>query len=149
MRSYRRSINGVEMCLQCMAKAKIVVEEVLPGYQLMIATEGHEDWPKDHYGLVQCNDPDFVWGGAPMLDPLFYLTDEQQEAFSDDDPIWDKTDELFKLVEKMEPSFVCDPIVGYQLVQACKKAGYDEEKHGLKVLCWLVHHMAEKMGQIK
>jgi hypothetical protein len=84
-----------------------------------------------------------------MLDPTFYMTDEQQEALSRDDPIWDKSNELFKLVEKMEPFFVCDPMMGYQFIQACKKAGYDEEKHGLRVLCWFVHYMAERIEKTK
>jgi hypothetical protein len=123
----------------------MVVKNVLPGYYLKIAVKDHQDWPKGWYGLVQCNDPDFVWKGKPKLDPTFHMSDKEQEALPDDSPIWNDVNKFFKFIESIEPNFECDPIMGYQLVEACKKAGYDEKKHGLRVIAWLSHHMAEKI----
>lgn len=135
------------MCLQCMTKARMIVKDVLPGYGLVKATVGHEDWPKGWYGLVRCNNPDYIWEGKPLMDPTFYMTDEQINNLSSKGERADR--EFFRLVEKMEPQFEESPELGYALYTACKKDGYNEKKHGYRLMPWLVHHMAEKMKRKK
>lgn len=137
------------MCLQCMTKAKMLIKDVLPGYFLMKATVHHNDWPKGYYALVQCNDPDFIWEGKPLLDPLFNISDKKLDLLSNKNPLWKKSDKFFEYIEKIESKFITDPIQGYELIEACIKAGYDMEKHGKRPLCWLSHHMALKLKKIQ
>jgi len=135
------------MCLQCSAKAKTIIKDIIPGYDLMKSTKDCDEWPKGYYGLICNNDPDFIWKDKPILDPTFDIT--ELEKFEDDNIIWKKCDEFFEVVESIEPHFECDPLSGYNLIKACKKAGWDEEKHGFRILCWLTHHMATEMKKVK
>lgn len=137
------------MCLQCLTKAKIIVQDVLPGYGLVKAMVGHDDWPKGFYGLVRCNDPDFIWEGRPLIDPLFNMPGKQINSLQKNSRLLRQNRDFFDLVEKMEPQFEVSPESGYFLYKACKKDGYNEKKHGYRLLCWLVHHMALKMKRRK
>ena len=71
------------MCLQCSTKAQVVLEEVIPGYTLMAATNDVPKWRKSQYGLVKRDGPDFVWSGEPILDLTDGMTDEQVDALDD------------------------------------------------------------------
>jgi hypothetical protein len=115
----------------------------------MKSTVNHPDWPKGWYGLVRWNDPDYIWEGKPVIDPFEDLTDKQINALSDKSRIVKKNRYFFSLVEKIEPQFEASPELGYTLYSACKKAGYDEKKHGYRLIPWLVHHMAKKMKKQK
>jgi hypothetical protein len=124
----------------------MVKEQILPGYFLVMATKEIEEWPKGWYGLVQCNDPDFVWKGRPRPLHLYNLSDKEIKAI----PIktlkkWNK--EEYKFIDEIEDQFVTDPMKGYQLVAACKKAGYNPKKHGYNVLMWLMDYMGRKLKE--
>lgn len=133
------------MCLQCVTEAEVLVKNILPGYSLMIAKVGHKEWPKGSYGLVRCDDPDYVWKGRPIIDSFEGMSDKEINALSDDSLEVRQNNKFFKLVEKLEPQFKNSPELGYDLYRACKKAGYSEIKHGRRLLSWLVNHMALKM----
>ena len=55
------------MCLQCMANAKTIIEDVIPGYTLVQATKDARGFRRGQYGLVQCNDP--VLSGMAVRSP--------------------------------------------------------------------------------
>ena len=128
------------MCLQCVTTAKKLVDNVLPGYSLYQAVDGCQEWPKNWYGLVQRDDPDFIWEDKPIPDPTKGLSDVE---------INNMDDHAFSLYhrtsEKIEKSFKTDPMTGYNLVKACMSAGYDPDKDGLNVVMWLVGVAGEKL----
>jgi len=138
------------MCLQCSAKARVVVKDIIPGYTLMRATKGCEKivgapaWPKGWYGLVQCNDPDFIWEGKPIADPTEGLTGDQINALPEA-----PFSRFHYLCEAIEKQFVTDPMTGYQFVQACKKAGYKPKRDGLNVVMWFVGYAGKKLKEKK
>lgn len=136
------------MCQQCLTKAEVIVERVLPGYSLAKATVDHPDWPKDYYGLIRYNDPDFTWKEDPIEEPFFYLSVKELDALTEDNPLVKKQNQFYHRAESIEKCFISDPMTCYELVIACKKAGYNELKHGYRVIYWLVHHMAVKMKSI-
>lgn len=125
------------MCEQCSAKTKNY-GEIAPHWWLIQATEeGHTMKPGD-FGLVECNDPDFVWPGSivPIKDPCFDLDDED-ENFSHEDWL-----AFCKAAEELEEYLYAEPMRGHALVSAVMKAGYDPEKHGYRLSHWLTHQMA-------
>jgi hypothetical protein len=129
------------MCEQCLAETK-TFGEVIPHWWLVQATkEGWQMKPGD-YGLVYMNDPDFIWPKelVPITDPTFGLSDEEEEAM--DAGANGKWNEFIERVDKIDGNFWCEPATGYSLVNAAKEAGYDEEKHGYRLLSWLTHQMA-------
>jgi hypothetical protein len=122
----------------------MLVENVLPGYYLMRAVKGCEEWPKGYYGLVRCNDPDFVWKEKPITDPTFHIPDKKLEKFLKNDVVWKKSNKFHDVISKIRDDFVSEPRIGHELILACMKNGYRKKEHG-DVLCWLFNHMAEKM----
>ena len=139
------------MCLQCLTKSKVIVKEILPGYCLQKATVGHAEWPKGYYGLVRINDPDFIWKGEPLEDPLYNMPDSEVDALPNKSLLLKKNREYFDRVEQIEKHLVTsmgerlDIMAMYALVKACKKIGYKEKVHGYRVVAWLSHHMALKI----
>lgn len=137
------------MCIQCMANAIILIEDVLPGYFLMVSTTNCEEWPLGHYALVQQNDPDFIWKGKPIIDPLFNWDDYEINNLPDNSKEWEKSDEFYKFIESIEPKFITDTMCGFELVQTCIKEGYNIKKHGKRIIAWLMHHIAVKLENNK
>jgi len=131
--------------MQCLADAHLVLKRpVLPKlsgdcrggpYWLVQAQKGCEGWPKGWYGLVQMNDPDFIWEGEPIPEPLFRKKDEKA---------WKN---WWKMLEKIECNL--GPIVGYQLVASCMQAGYRPEKHGYRVIWWLMNRIGRMLEKQK
>ncbi len=108
------------MCLQCEVDAQCVLREIIPGYQLYISIKDHEEWPKGQYGLVRCNDPDFV----------FAIPKDR-----DDEGEWYD----FILYE-----FLMEPLTGYNFVSACMAAGWNQKEHG-DVAIWFVERILERL----
>ena len=74
------------MCEQCVARTNSW-GEILPGFALLRATAEGDQMSKGNWGLVQCNDPDFVWGMTPKPNPFYGVDDaaldeNQQEILS-------------------------------------------------------------------
>ena len=105
------------MCMQCVVDALVVIEDILPGYALMISTKDDPRWPKGSFGLVYCNDPDFVWAGEPPRDPFYGMSDVQIEAVPEDDELWDQFRKFAKFITEVRDQFDEDPIVGYRFVK--------------------------------
>ena len=64
------------MCLQCVTDAVIIKNGIIPGYTLMKAAKSCDEWKEGQYGLVNSNDPDFIWDN-PGPDPTADMNDEQ------------------------------------------------------------------------
>lgn len=129
------------MCLQCEAKAKIIKRDILPGYSLMISRSNHPDWPVGHYGLVRCNDPDFVFKEKPVADPGkgVNLDLEKNSKIYAAWEIWAAE------TESMETKFTCSPELGHALYKACLKAGWRPKRDGLRLMYWLRNYMGIKL----
>ena len=141
-------MGPLNMCLQCETKARTIVKEVLPGYSLMKSMVDHPDWPIGHYGLVRSDDPDFVWEGKPLIDPLFRMTRAQiKKVLGKDRDRFGKILTDYKgfcaLASSMEKKFAVDPYIGYLLVKGCFKVGFRESDG--RFMFWLCHHMATRM----
>jgi hypothetical protein len=132
------------MCLQCVTEAETVLDDPILGYILMVAKRDSEEWPAGHYGLVKCNDPDFIWEGKPLLDPLEGMDDDAIDALADDSEEWAGYERFMDFVEKIRPVFNTDPYTGHQFVRACEASGYKWKQDG-DVVMWFIDHIARKM----
>lgn len=79
---------GVHMCEQCVAKTKMYVlpgqpEEVLPGYFLVRATQDGHEMKANEWGLVRCNDPDFIFAVTPEPFAFWGMSDEELDKLPD------------------------------------------------------------------
>lgn len=136
------------MCLQCPAEAQTLVADILPGYSLMVARKDTPKWPQGYYGLVRQNDPDFVWPGPLLADPLEDLSDEEIDALPEDDPRFQASDRFHKYTDQIESAFISDPLTGYAFVSACMAAGYDSDRDGSCVLKWFSNLAARRLAQL-
>ena len=129
------------MCLQCDTKAVIVQQDILPGFSLYQAQVDAADWPKGWYGLVECNDPTFVFAGPLLSDPTFGMSDEALNALKDFPAGYD---EFCAAADAVGEKLVGCPMAGYSLVRACMEVGY--RRTDGHVHYWLLHHLATKVG---
>jgi len=107
------------MCLQCVVESKYVADEFILGFVLRVATNarGGKDWPKGHYGMVECNDPTFVF--PPIPDPR------------------EKGGKTFAAMHgKLSQRFKFEPGEGYRIVKSAIRAGYRTRDGSL--LWWLM-----------
>ncbi|WP_126223284.1 hypothetical protein [Burkholderia ambifaria] len=132
------------MCEQCTAKAEMVVDNVVPGFHLMVATAGSHHWRKGWFGLVEQNDPSFVFEGPLLQDPTWGWSDDAINAMST--AIQAALEHFHNRVEEFESALEADPMTGYRLVSACLQAGYRPREDG-SLQYWLMHHMATKAAQ--
>ncbi|MNR71916.1 hypothetical protein D3C71_25950 [compost metagenome] len=130
------------MCEQCLAGAVLVKSAVLPGFSLMRAETGSTDWPKGHYGLVEQNDPLFVFEGPLVLDPSINLTDDELNAMPG---FPDGYDAYKDLAERLTDATLMPALAGYEFVSACIQAGYNPKEHGTEIGYWLGHHLASQV----
>lgn len=129
------------MCLQCSAMATTLRNNVVPGFTLMISTESAEGWPKGTYGLVECNDPSFVFEGPLLLNPIADLSDEAVDALP---RLPEGFDEYIEAVDKLRSQLRSTAETGYRFVMACARIGYDPEG-GEDLAYWLLHHLAKSL----
>lgn len=130
------------MCLQCIANAKVIKQDVLPGFSLMQATAEAEGWKKDSFGLVECNDPTFVFDGPLVLDPTAGMTEDDLD-WQPEMP--DGYEEYEAGAQRLEAALKCDPVTGHRLVQACMQVGYHPKEHGI-LGYWLLNYLAVSAG---
>ena len=134
------------MCLQCLTKAVTVKKDILPGYILKKARldyvgQGNSpSWLKGQFGLIKMNNPDFVWTN-PGVNPIDGLTDRQINSIEESK--WKRAVEWMKKVEIIEKNFKDEPMICYEFIRACKKAGYRPARHGLNAVMWFVNHCAK------
>jgi len=128
------------MCEQCTAQTK-TYGEVLPHWWLVQATKDGNEMKAGDFGLVQCNDPDYIWPEnlAPRKDPAFGFTDEQFDNMTEE--TGQEWDDFQEYVEKLGKHFNSDPMTGYYLVESAKTAGWKPEEYRF-LMGWLSHRMA-------
>ena len=92
---------------------------------------------KGDWGLVECNDPTFVWTGTPLIDPTMGVDENDIN-----NPAWASPElDLFTAtVHDFDEALISSPEVGWRLYNSCVKAGYDQEKHG-RLSWWLFDHL--------
>ena len=137
------------MCEQCLANAIEIMEEFLPGWCLVMATTDGHAMMKGDYGLVRCNDPDFVIpiDLKPIPDPAFDFSDEQINVMSKEE--FQKVEAFTDLVAGISGMLITDPVTGYELVSACKEAGWDPKIHGWRIEYWLTHQMGKAIAEFE
>lgn len=128
------------MCEQCSAKTK-TYGEVLPHWWLVQATQDGNMMKAGDFGLVVCNDPDYIWPAdmPPRKDPSFGMSDEEFDNMPDE--VGQEWDDFMEYIEKLGKRLDSDPLTGYSLVTAAKEAGWDRNKNGF-LEGWLSHRMA-------
>ena len=129
------------MCEQCPPLADTQsYGEVLEGWRLIRARkQGHLLKPDD-WGLVQMNDPDFVWTVTPEVDPQSGLTDEQINACSKEEH--DQWWAWMEKADEFEIALESDPMTGYELILAAMKKGYNPDVYG-RFAYWLFDHLGQ------
>ena len=135
------------MCDQCLTDP-LEFGEPMPGWYLMRARRGCDSWKQGDWGLVQCNDPTFTWSLTPTPDPLWGMTDEQEDQWFEtaDETSADyyRTLKLISTPEFYEyrNQFRCSPGTGYELVTAMQQVGYDPFKDG-RAADWLFGYLGK------
>lgn len=114
-----------------MTHAELVIQDIIPGYILTRAkidyiVEGQTIWPAGYYGVVFCNDPEFVFPELP--------------APPGDDDAPNEFDTIVRQVEEF--GFTMDQ--GYRFVCACIQAGYNPQEDGV-VMYWFLEHVYKKL----
>lgn len=130
--------NTFIMCLQCLAQARIVVENVFGGVHLMQSTVNVPGWPLGHYGLTSLNDPFVVFPGPLLRDPFEGLTEEEGENVPE--ALWQAYRDAGQAIGK---ALVLPALKGADLVRMCEESGYDREEDG-DVQWWLMNYLARK-----
>lgn len=127
------------MCEQCSA-ATITYGEIVPGFWLVRATQQGNTMVLGDWGLVESNDPHFVWQGDIVPDPTEGLSDEDLETMT---PEQEQAEKLF--YDNFEAIRFMDlPVsAGWRLVQAGIQAGYQPEKIAGDFPYWLYCRMAK------
>jgi hypothetical protein len=136
------------MCETCLGKCDNY-GEIFPGWWLVRATvDSSIRLEADDWGLVQCNDPTFIFEQTPIKNPCYGLLDNEL-----DDPDLDEPHKNFLKVahsiaadmhESLDYSrdFPTLPLSAYgKLYVSCVEAGYKRKEHG-SLLYWLCHYIA-------
>jgi len=130
------------MCTQCIVNP-LYFGEVLPGWYLIRARrEAPNEMDVGDWGLLRCNDPDVVFKTTPMKDPDPSDEDgtKDPESSTISDPNLLK--EFYNRVDKFSDEFYCSPYIGYLLVEAGIRVGYNHENDG-SFIDWLFSYLGE------
>lgn len=118
------------MCEQCVA-ATVTIGEVVPGFYLVRATRAGAVMLPGQYGLVEQNDPFYVFSSAMTAEPG---DDYDPDMVS---PYWDDLETLSNMT--------VEPATGYRLVAGALAAGYQMAgtAEGEGFYTWLLRRCAE------
>lgn len=135
------------MCEQCMAET-IDIGEIVPGWFLCRATQDGWMMKAGDYGLIQCNDPDFIIPAKfkPIPDSTFNMSDEEINNLPTDGIF---TDGFFDLFEDILPYLRGSLSTCGSLYEACKEDGYNVKEHGICIEMWLIHKMGEAIVEFE
>jgi len=139
------------MCEQCVTDAQFFLlkedgsidsyKNLLPGWALFQAAKDGCDMEKGEWGLVQCNNPDFIWSVDPIPNPYYELSAAEEKKASEN-PANKKqyklfTDRVNEFAESLNTPY---PVVAWRLVDSAKKMGFDPNANGL-LRFWLFHRL--------
>lgn len=134
------------MCEQCSAACDEYGQDTfIPGFYLSRATRDGLWMKTGDWGIVESNDPSFIFQTTPIKDPEAGMTDEQIEALPKE--AFEKFDEFVtisaKIAEEMADSvngeFAIDQFG--RLYTAMCQAGFNPETDG-RASMWLCHRLA-------
>jgi hypothetical protein len=141
------------MCTQCCVDAQFFLlnpdgsvddyKDLLPGWALFRATRDGAAMKAGQWGLVQCNDPDFVWDDAPIPDPCHGLSDDEYENELKNKEVSELDREFIDRAQRFDRKLVestaaVDSV--WRLVESGRKMGYDPDTGGTFAY-WLFHRM--------
>lgn len=144
------------MCEQCSAKTLMYITDgptppIAGAYWLVRATQDGNDMKKDDWGLITCNDPDFIFTTTPWPNPFYHMTPDELEVL---DVINDKTferiqDKWYMDVEKFATEMAQNQ-KNYWSINAfgeltinCLDAGMP--KRDVRLAHWLFQHIGEQL----
>lgn len=117
--------------------------EVAPGWHLIAG-----DWNKEPVlALSRGNHPDFIFplstipGGSFVRDPSINMSDATLEALPEDGATFAQLVLNGKQIDYVEANMTVMPEIGYLLVNACIRNGYNPMEG--RFTCWLLEKMAE------
>ena len=141
------------MCMQCVTRS-VLYGEIFPDWYLVRATQGDlmgpnktSVWNKGEFGLVQVNDPDYIFGTIPMKDPFYDWTDEQINSASPE--FCALSDCFMDSAIELEESLQSNPETGWRLINAAIQVGYNPKEDG-RFSFWFLHYLAcfiESIGE--
>lgn len=106
-----------------------VIADVLPGYNLTRQGEAY---------FLEGTGGEFDLGCELIADPF-----GDDENIAKEDPRWEAYFKFCRYTDALEAGdFRCDPYTGHHLFVACQAAGYDPEKHGVRIVAWLLNYVA-------
>lgn len=111
------------MCLQCVVQAEYVDETFLDGFALMRATNANapEEWPMGALGLIECNDPTYVFTVPILPQPIPPDGDEDS-----DDPVYHEAMTTYtQAVWNLSEELAHYPMTTWKLMYSAIQAGFD------------------------
>lgn len=138
------------MCMQCSTNAVEVARDVIPGYTLYQATKGHRNWPVGWYGLVLCNDPEFVFSGPLNLNPEWnYPPGEAPEEVYGSIAFELFNEGLHMFKQELQKSGALTLSRMYPLLTAMDKGGYAEVAEHYTPEDWLYHRIGKAVFEAR
>jgi len=132
------------MCEQCLTWP-ISFGQPIPGYTLMRARRDGNEWMKGEWGLIECNDPTFVWKSTPTPTLAYGMTVEEEaallESLDPESPEYARAD-LWLPPDDFVDGLTGNAVDSYKLVRAAVEKGYDIEKDGNFYL-WFFDYLGE------
>jgi hypothetical protein len=125
------------MCEQCLVKP-LVWRNVLDGWSLIQATVDGSYMKAGQWGLVEINDPTFVWDFRPIPDPTAGMSEDEEEEFYETQT--EAVERLIAHEREFRDVLLCSPVTGWSLINACISSGFSPREHGL-VDHWLLNHL--------
>jgi hypothetical protein len=130
------------MCMQCVTEA-VRHGEPFPGFSLYRATKTDEGWfpvgrwEAGQWGLVEMNDPSFLFTVPFMKDPFAGMSDEQIDALPNFRELMEEHEKAATAIDRdiMAGGAICgetvgSPLVVYRLITAATKVGYKPDEDG-------------------
>lgn len=117
------------MCEQCLTNP-IYFGEPLPGLYLARARRDGNDWKKREWGLIEINDPSFVWTSTPTVNPCFGMDLDEIEAYVEAHPGMSEDEENRAYgiggvpMDFIDQFSLMDPEFGHFIVGEAIKVGF-------------------------
>jgi len=131
------------MCEGCVADTDLICA-IFQGWYLVRAKKDGHIMKAGDFGLVRCNDPDFIFSAFPALEPHATLPDEEIGNLPESER--NKWKDWFCQAQNFDKELKTHDVVDfenvYNLVAAAKENGYSQEKNGW-FAGWLFDYLGE------